>query len=74
MEFQTLDDHLSSKIIWKESFHDPKGGAIEVAATMGSFAWDKFDYVSILNKELDEEREKNTKIQNEKETLNQQIE
>ena len=45
---------------------------------MGVFVGENFYVVSILNKELDEEKEKTLKIQNEKEplqeTLNHQIE
>ena len=73
-----MEETISKKIIWKSSFDDPQGGVVEVTSDMGCFAGANQNYVSILKRTLDEEREKNIKLQNEKEALqeklNQQIE
>ena len=65
-ELRILKEWVTSKIIWKASSKDPKSGAIEVVAYMGAFACANFDAVSILNKELDDEKEKTLEIQSEK--------
>ena len=73
-----MEDTISKKIIWKSSFDDPQGEVMEVTSDMGSFVGANQNYASILKTTLDEEREKNIKLQNEKEALqeklNQQIE
>ena len=40
-----------------------------MAAAMGSFARANYDYVSIVNKALEEEKGKNVRLQIEKETV-----
>ena len=65
-EGQTMEETISKKIIWKSSFDDPHGGVVEVTSDMGCFAGANQNYVSILKRTLDEEREKNIMLQNEK--------
>ena len=61
-EGQTLEDPISSKIIWKASSYDPQGGSMEVVVPMGAFVGSNYDFVSILEKEVDEDREKHMKL------------
>ena len=68
-----MEETISKKIIWKSSFDDPHGGVVEVTSDMCSFAGANQNYVSILKTTLDEEREKNIKLQNEKEALQEKL-
>ena len=65
-EGQFIIELVSSKIIWKSSSDDPQGEAIEVVAAMGAFARANFHFVYVLNKALDEQKQKNVRMQNER--------
>ena len=53
-----MEEPISRKIIWNSSSDDPQGGSMEVVFSMDDFVGSNYDYVSILYKELHEEKEK----------------
>ena len=57
-EGHILEELVTSKIIWKASSGDSQSGTIEVEVAMGAFAGANFDAVSILNRSLEDEKEK----------------
>ena len=68
-ECQCMEEPISRKIIWNSSSDDPQGGSMEVEATMGYFVGGNYDFVSIVSKFIDEEKERNVKVQSKKETI-----